>query len=226
MGIICPMESVLRSQDVVGVLDRLRSHAQRTDEQAKRRVSDREAQLGTRVYGQERAALYGDASLAITTEVGELLYVLAITRQERRIVEFGASLGFSTIFLAAAIRDGGHGSLISTEMRPEKAEVALRNLADAGLEDLLELRVGDALQTLANVTESIDMLFLDGWNNLYTAVLELMEPHLAKNALVVADLSEGDTEQLGYQQYVRDPGNGYMSVTLPLDAGVEVSVRL
>jgi predicted O-methyltransferase YrrM len=177
------------------------------------------------VYGRERAAAYGPAaSLAITPEVGELLYVLAMARRPRTIVEFGASLGFSTIHLAAAARDIGDTRVITTEIEPEKARTARENLREAGLEDVTDLREGDALTTLGDVAE-VDLLFLDGWNNLYLAVLELLEPKLSPGALVIADLSEDDPEQVPYCRRMHDPAGGYVSVTIPLDAGVVVSSR-
>ena len=142
------------------------------------------------MYGRDRGAIYGLAPLSITPEVGELLYVLAMAARARTIVEFGASLGFSTIHLAAAARDLGGARVITTEMEPEKARLARQNLADAGLDDLVDLREGDALSTLADVDEG-DLLFLDGWNNLYLPVLDLLDPALSTGALVVADLSAG-----------------------------------
>jgi predicted O-methyltransferase YrrM len=184
-----------------------------------------EQHLGRRVYGRERGAVYGGAPLAIKPEVGELLYVLALARRAATIVEFGASLGFSTIHLAAAAREVGGARVITTEIEPEKAERARQNLADAGLEDVVDLREGDALSTLADVLE-VDLLFLDGWNNLYLAVLDLLEPALSTGALVIADLSADDPEQVPYCERMRDPASGYVSVDVPLDAGVVLSVRL
>lgn len=109
-------------------------------------------------------------------------------------------------------------------MEPEKAEAARSNLAAAGLADVVDLRLGDALQTLGDVRE-VDLLFLDGWNNLYLAVLDLLEPTLAPGALVVADLTEDDPEQVPYCERMHDPHGGYVTVDVPLDAGVVVSVR-
>jgi predicted O-methyltransferase YrrM len=209
----------------VRVLDRLYAAAQAEDEPAKQRVRAREAELGKRLAQAQRYELYGDAPLAIQREVGELLYVLALSRRARRIVEFGASLGVSTVHLAAAVRDCGGGSLITTELRSSKAEIARRNLADAGLADLVELRLGDAQQALAELEGPVDLLFLDGRNDLYMAVLALVEPHLGPAALVVADLSADDPDLLPYLEYVRDPDRGWFSVCVPLDDGVELSVR-
>ena len=207
------------------VLERLRDQAETEDRPAIERMRAHERELGHRVYGRERAAVYGSAApLAIKPEVGELLYVLALARRARTIVEFGASLGFSTIYLAAAVRDLGAGRVISTEIEPEKARLARENLAAAGVGDVVELRVGDALETLRGLAE-VDMLFLDGWNNLYLEVLDLVEPALLPGALVVADLSEDDPEQVPYCERMRDPDRGYATVEVPLDAGVVVSVR-
>jgi predicted O-methyltransferase YrrM len=207
------------------VLERLRRQSEDEDPPAVARMRAHEHELGKRVYGRARGALYGLAPLSVKPDVGELLYVLAMARRAGTIVEFGASLGFSTIHLAAAARDLGGAKVITTELEPEKAEIARRNLAEAGLDDLVDLREGDALNTLADVRD-VDLLFLDGWNNLYLAVLDLLEPGLSAGALVIADLSAEDPEQVPYCERMHDPASGYASVDVPLDAGVVVSVRL
>ena len=206
------------------MLEDLRRQSEAEDPPALARMRAHERQLGKRVYGRERAEVYGMAPLSITPEVGGLLYVLAVARRAQKIVEFGASLGFSTIHLAAAIHDLGTGRVISSEMDPEKAQAARRNLAEAGLGGVVDLREGDALQTLRDVY-AVDLLFLDGWNNLYLSVLDLLEPALSPGALVIADLSADDPEQVPYCERMHDPGRGYVSVDVPLDAGVVVSVR-
>ncbi|HUA44631.1 MAG TPA: class I SAM-dependent methyltransferase [Solirubrobacteraceae bacterium] len=184
----------------------------------------RERELGRRVWGAERAEAYGAAPLSITPEVGELLCLLVLARRPGAVVEFGASHGYSTIHLAAAVRDLGSGRVISTEIEPGKAAVARRNLAEAGLDDLVEIRVGDALATLQDVHE-VDLLFLDGWNNLYEPVVDLLEPRLSRGALVIADLSADDPDQISYVERMHAPESGYITVDVPLDAGVVVSVR-
>jgi predicted O-methyltransferase YrrM len=215
------MSSILAADPARGVLARLYSGAEERDAQAKRHLPISDVPLGT----QQMADLLKDAPLAITSEVGELLYALALTKRPSRVVEFGASLGASTIYLAAAIHDSGTGTVITTEVQPEKARVTGQNLADAGLGDLVDIRVGDALATLKELPGSVDFLFLDGWNDLYLPVLQLVSPHLAPAALVVADYSKDDPKLIPYQEHVRDPANGYFSITLPLDDGVELSVK-
>ena len=217
------MSSTLHDPAVAAVLARLRAQADAEDPPAKAYLQERERELGRKLHGRERADAYGGAPLAIPADVGRLLYVLAVARRPRTIVEFGASLGYSTIHLAAALRDAGGGRLITTELSAAKAGTAAVNLAQAGLDDVVELRVGDALDTLAGLDDDVDFLFLDGSNDLYRGVLELMAPRLAPGALVVADLSAGDPELERYRTQMLDPGSGYVSVQVPLDDGVVIS---
>lgn len=220
------MTSTLKSPAVTMVLDRLHAEADIEDNAASARVRAREAQTGgERLAQSERYELYGDAPLAIIREVGELIYALAVRAKARRIVEFGTSLGVSTVYLAAAVRELGGGLVVTSECRVSKATLAERNLADADLGDLVELRVGDALQTLKDFAEPVDLLFLDGRNDLYLSVLALVEPHLAPGALVAADLSAEDPALIPYLEHVRDPRNGYTSICAPLDDGLELSTR-
>jgi predicted O-methyltransferase YrrM len=112
--------------------------------------------------------------------------------------------------------------VIGTEFLPAKAARARENIAAAGLADLVEVREGDALETLArDLPASIDLVLLDGAKVLYPRVLALLEPRLASGALVVAD-NAGDSPELLAR--VRDPANGYLSV--PFGGEVELSMRL
>jgi predicted O-methyltransferase YrrM len=161
---------------------------------------------------------YAKNFLSVSAEFGRFLYMCARARQAKRIIEFGTSFGVSTIHLACALRDCGGGRLTGTELEAEKAQSARQNLADAGLTDLVEIRVGDALETLkSGIEEEVDLVLLDGAVSLYLPVLKLVEPHLSKGSLVIG---ENAVEQSpGYLSYVRDPRNGYMSIALPFQAG-------
>jgi predicted O-methyltransferase YrrM len=150
--------------------------------------------------------------LSVTPEFGRLLYICARTRNSSRVVEFGTSFGISTIHLACAIRDNGGGTVIGTELEPAKAERALEHLVAAGVADFVEIRVGDALDTLREGVGPVDVVHLDGAFSLYLPVLRLLEPRLQPNALVLAENGTPD-----YLDYVRDPGNGYVSLTLPFE---------
>jgi predicted O-methyltransferase YrrM len=162
-----------------------------------------------------------DAHLAVSRETGRLLYLLGRSCQARAVVEFGTSFGVSTLHLAAALRDNGGGRLIGSEFEPGKLAQARANVAAAGLDDLVEIRAGDALETLArDLPESIDLVLLDGAKVLYSAVLDLLEPRLRPGALVVADNVDMAPD---YLARIRN-GSGYLS--LPFDGDVELSMRL
>jgi predicted O-methyltransferase YrrM len=160
--------------------------------------------------------------LAISPQTGTLLYMLARSTGARVIVEFGTSFGISTLYLAAALKDNGGGRLITTEFEPSKVMRAKANLADGGLIDLVEVREGDALETLsADLPETIDLLLLDGAKALYPEILSLVEGRLRPGALVVADNADFSPD---YLRRVRSPNGGYMSA--PFGDDVELSMRL
>ncbi|MEU8891120.1 class I SAM-dependent methyltransferase [Streptomyces sp. NPDC048442] len=176
---------------------------------------------------EKLAEALSDVVIPVSRETGELLYVLARNRGARRIVEYGTSHGASAIYLAAAVRDNGGGQVIGTELQPNKVRSARANLAAAGLADLVEVREGDARETLRSLPGPVDMVLIDGFASLYRDVLRVIEPQLAPGALVVADgMPPGPEAIAEYLDYVRDPANGYTSVALPLgDGGVELSLR-
>ena len=160
--------------------------------------------------------------LPVSRDTGKLLYMLARSSKARSIVEFGTSFGLSTLHLAAALRDNGGGSLISSEFEPSKIALAREHLIAGGVSDLVEIREGDALTTLATgLPDTVDLLLLDGAKALYGDILSLLQSRLRPGALIVADNSNYCPE---YLAHVRSPQNGYLSV--PLGDDVELSVRL
>jgi predicted O-methyltransferase YrrM len=171
------------------------------------------------------AEFYGrlkDIPLAVSRETGTLLYMLARSSKARTIVEFGTSFGISTLHLAAALRDNDGGRLITSEFEPSKVARARKNLIDGGVMDLVEIREGDALQTLrVDLPESIDLLLLDGAKALYPDILDLLESRLRPGALIVADNADFCPE---YLTRVRSPSSGYLSI--PFADDVELSMRI
>ena len=159
--------------------------------------------------------------LPVSRETGALLYMLAQSTGARSIIEFGTSFGISTLHLAAALRDNGGGRLITTEFEPSKVARARGHLTEGGLIDLVEIRQGDALQSLSiDLPETIDLLLLDGAKSLYPDILSLVESRLRPGALIVADNADHSPE---YLERVRSSGGGYISV--PFAEDVELSMR-
>jgi predicted O-methyltransferase YrrM len=166
--------------------------------------------------------LLKDRPLAVSRDTGTLLYMLARSIRARSIVEFGTSFGISTLHLAAALRDNGGGRLIGSEFESSKIKRARENLGAGGLSDLVEIREGDALQTLArDLPDTIDFVLLDGAKALYPPILSLLEGRLRDGALIVADNADDSPE---YLARVRSANGGYLS--LPFGEDVELSMRL
>lgn len=123
--------------------------------------------------------------MAVSPEQGQFLNFLACINKAQHIVEFGCSFGISGIYLASAAKDNG-AHVITTELEASKGDTALQNFLAAGLADHIDVRIGDALQTLSDITK-VDLLFLDGAKDLYLPVFQLLYPKLTANALVIAD---------------------------------------
>jgi predicted O-methyltransferase YrrM len=220
-----PVMTTLNSPLVRAVLDRLYDEAEENDRQIIERVRAEAERLGGPLDDRRHAAHLDDAFIPVAPEVGRLLYTLVRASRPNVVVEFGTSFGLSAIHLAAALRDNGVGRLVATELNPAKAARALDHLRQAGLDDLVEIRVGDAFTTLAGVT-AINFLLLDGWKGLYLPMLKTLEPALRPGSLIVADDLLLMPEMLQpYVDYVRNPINGYTSSEIPLDDGLEVSLR-
>ncbi len=186
-----------------------------SEERRRLTLSTQEADY-RRFYG-----LAKDAYLAVSRDTARLLYMLARSAGASSIVEFGTSLGISTLHLAAALRDNGGGQVITTEFEPSKAARARQNFISAGLDDLIELREGDAVRTLArDLPGQIDLVLLDGAKGLYPAILALLEERLRPGALIIADNADQSPE---YLARVRRPAGGYTSV--PFADDVELSMR-
>lgn len=160
--------------------------------------------------------------LAVSRETARFLYMLGRSCKARSIVEFGTSFAVSTLHLAAAVKDNGGGRVIGTEFEPAKVGRARATIEEAGLADFVEIREGDALQTLArDLPDSIDLVLLDGAKALYPRVLSILQPHLRVGGLVVADNADMSPDFL---TVVRAPGGAYLSV--PFGGDVEVSMKV
>lgn len=101
--------------------------------------------------------------IQVSPPQGKLLSMLARTLGAKRILEFGTLAGYSTIWLGRALAEGGR--LITLEADPGYAEVARKNISRAGLDDVVDLRVGPALDTLPTLAAEnsgpFDLTFID-----------------------------------------------------------------
>lgn len=132
---------------------------------------------------------FKDAYLSISKEQGADLKQLIKENNIKNIVEFGTSFGISTLFLAQGAMETG-GRIITTELIESKAQQAIENFKKAGVNNLIEVRIGDALQTLKDYHEPIDLLLLDGWKDLYLSLFRMLEPNFHTNTIIYVDNAE------------------------------------
>jgi predicted O-methyltransferase YrrM len=183
--------------------------------------------LGRSITVEVQARRFRNLFIPLSPETGTFAYLVARSINAQRVVEFGTSFGISTIYLAAAVRDNGGGIVIGSEIEEGKIEKAKENIAEAALSQYVEIRAGDARETLEDPGGKVDMVLLDGWKEFYVPIVRRLTPHLRCGAVVLADNIKTFPKALApYVAHMSDLRNGFHTVTLPLGAGTEYSVRL
>jgi caffeoyl-CoA O-methyltransferase len=174
-----------------------------------------------RARGVERAL----RARAVTPATGRFLFALVAPQNACEVLEVGGSRGYSTIWIAAAARILG-GRVVSIESDPVKCEAWRRNVDEAGLTDWAELVEGDAQARLLDLEDIFDLVFIDAEKEDYERYFELARPKLEPGGVIVADNVLSHEETLGAYSRARQADAGLVSVTVPLDRGLEVSAVL
>jgi predicted O-methyltransferase YrrM len=186
----------------------------------------RPANGGPKVTDERDPEMYAEYGFSISAQQGELIYLLCRSLGATRVAEFATSVGMSTLYFATAVRDNGGGTVIGAEIVPRKIATARGNLEEAGVNAFVEIREGDARKTLRDLGGAVDFMLIDGWPNhegtsLARSVLEIVAPQIRRGGLLMNDNGEED-----YLEFVRDPANGFRSLSLPLKGGTELSVKV
>ena len=183
-----------------------------------RRIEDERSKLAGASFNDGR-----ERFMAVGSETGQLLAVLARSLKSPRILELGTSFGYSTVWLAFAARAVG-GHVTTLELYEHKSAFARQMSEKAGLADLVDFRVGDALDLLKELPGPWDFVLIDHWKDLYLPSYELLRFNLAPGAILVADnmLRGGEETILDYAEAVRAT-EGMDSVLLPVGSGILVS---
>ncbi len=206
--------SPIRDPHILRVLERMN---------AERKRPTAETFSGADHHDPEKFADYG---FSIHPEQGDLIYLLCRAMNATRVVDFATSIGMSALYFAAAMRDNGGGQVIGAELVAAKAQTARHNLTEAGLADFVDIRLGDARETLKDVGGPVDFVLIDGWPlaegpTLARQVIEVVAPQLRIGGYVLNDNAEPD-----FLAWIRDPENGFISVTLPIKRGTELAVKV
>jgi predicted O-methyltransferase YrrM len=227
------MKSITSDPTLAAVLERLhdRSEAQSAglSEYFGRRIAERS--LTGFSLDADALRFLSDKMVALERPKAEFCFNVCRALRARRIVEAGTSFGVSTLYLAAAVRansaeDGGAGLVIGTEHEASKAAAARQHFAEAGLTDFIELREGDLPGTLADLSGPIDFMLIDIWTAVALPALKQVAPHLRPGAVIVCDNTTLYREAYrDYFNYVTE-SNGFGTMTLPFDGGLEFTVKI
>ena len=162
---------------------------------------------------------------AVAPDTGRFLFSLVAPQTDCEVLEIGGGRGCSSIWLGAGVRYLG-GRVLSLERNPGAAARWRENVRDAGLEGWVDLIEGDALETLPAVDDVFDVVFLDGEKSQYEAYFGLARERVEPGGLIVADNVLSHPDELGRYSQARRADPGLLSVTVPLDRGLELSVVL
>jgi predicted O-methyltransferase YrrM len=174
---------------------------------------------------RERGLPPGERSRAVARATGQFLFSIVAPQWDCEVLEIGASRGYSSLWLAAGVRYlGGH--LTSLEHDPKKIEAWRANIAEAGVEDWVDLIEGDAAETMPAIDDVFDVVFLDAEKDDYERLFQVARTKVETGALVVADNVLSHQETLGAYSRARQSDPTLESVTVPLDRGLELSVIL
>ena len=161
----------------------------------------------------------------VARTTGQFLFAFVAPQWDCEVLEIGGSRGYSSIWLGAGVRHLG-GRVLSLEADPAKVEAWRANVAEAGLEETVDLVEGDAFETLAQIQDVFDMVFIDAEKEDYERLFQLARDKVEAGGLFVADNVLSHADPLAEYSKARQADRTLESVTVPLDRGLEISVVL
>ena len=181
---------------------------------------------------QRGRAILADKLVALDRDKAEFCYALCRGLNARCVVEAGTSYGVSTIYLASAVRDNAgrgepRGFVIGTEHEPAKARAARENFVAAGVAEFVELREGDLRETLKHIDGPVDFMLIDIWIPMARPALACVAPRMRVGSMVVCDNTTRFRKAFrDYFDFLNDPVNGFVTMTIPYAGGLELSVKI
>jgi predicted O-methyltransferase YrrM len=163
--------------------------------------------------------------LNLEPATAELLHILVRATHRHSILEIGTSNGYSTIWLAHAMRAGSKGRLISIERNPAKLEMARENLQRAGLLNSVTLLEGEASETVKTLEGPFDCVFFDADRISAPKQLEILMPKLQSDVLLLADNVLSHPEEVADYLSAVSRLADFSSVTVPVGKGLNIAYR-
>jgi caffeoyl-CoA O-methyltransferase len=167
--------------------------------------------------------------LAITADTGIFFSVLLKAIKARRILEVGTSAGFSTLWFADAMGKDHSTRVITIEMNPQKVERALKNFKEAGVDKIIEIKQGIALDLLYKLKGKFDFVFLDADKENIIRYFDIVLPMVRIGGIIAADnMLYPDHFRPAMRKYARHVHTkpNIQSVTVPIGMGEEITIKL
>lgn len=167
---------------------------------------------------------------------GKIIAEIVKKHKPKCILEIGTLYGYSAILMANLVADDNYGKVVTIEIDKAFADIAKRNIQDAGLKEKIDIIVGNALEVIPRLGYKFDLLFLDAAKDEYLRYLNLAEAKnlIEKGDIVIADnVGISKNEMLDYLDYVRNSGI-YKSETIEtmleftddVKDAIEVSIKV
>jgi len=169
----------------------------------------------------------GQEMLAITFDTGMFFSILLKGIKAKRILEVGTSVGFSTLWLADAV--GRSGRIVTIEMDPLKIEKAKKNFKEAGVDKIIEIRQGVALDLLRELKGGFDFVLIDADKENLIEYFDLILPLVKVGGVIAADnMLFPPHYRPMMKTYARHAQNtrNVQSVTVPIGMGEEITIKL
>jgi predicted O-methyltransferase YrrM len=184
-------------------------------------------QLRQSTLGASNFELRDEFLLPVGPEVGTFLHALILAKRPKRILELGTSYGYSTLFFADAARAVG-ATVITMELADRKQAHAKEQIAKAGLSDVVEFRLGDAVEMIHADPGPFEFILLDIWKELYLPCFDAFYPKLSDEAIIAADNMvyppQAREDVRRYRAAVRAKSD-LQTTLLPIGSGIELSVK-
>ena len=166
-----------------------------------------------------------DGYYNIPPDTGQFFNILVRISKSKSILEVGTSNGYSTIWLADAVKDN-IGKVLTIEISGHKVKMAAENARRAKLDKVIKVTHGDALKEIPKLKAKFDFLFLDAIKEDYLKYFKLAYPILTANAIIVADNAIMFADYMkDYLYHVRNHKD-LRSVLVPIGSGVELTLKI
>ncbi len=163
--------------------------------------------------------------LNLERPTAELIHVLLQASRRKHVLEIGTSNGYSTIWIAAALKSCDDVTFISIEISPEKLAQARKNLRRAGFERRVQLMEGSATDVVASLRGPFDCVFFDADRVGAPAQLRLLLPKLSEEVLLLADNALSHPEEISAYKAFVEQLPGFICTLTPVGKGLHVAWR-